>query len=800
MEKKIHPIANDENLHQLELPLLLEKLRELLVTPYGVNHVDQLQLLTEPTTAKTRLQEVTEMSDLMKAGYAIPLEEIDDIRPLLDRLPPEDAFLEAPELNRVKHNLQVFDELSRFIKSHQVDCPALLVYASRIHSHRSLIREIGATIDPHNEIREDASPELQRIRRDIRRLENEQKSVLTRVIKRYCEFSQDDIVTLRDGRMVLGIQQQHANRVNGIVHGTSGTGATVFIEPMETLRLSNRIQNLKIEERNEMIRILQFLSGLIREIRHDILFCIENVGMLDFIYAKSRLSVTMEAAAPQMTDRPYLRLINARHPLLLLKMGHQNVVPCNLDLGEENHTLVITGPNAGGKTVTLKTVGFMVAMAQMGLHIPAHPDSVIPLLDAILVDIGDRQNLERDLSTFSAHIIRLREILRQANTHSLVLVDEVGTGTDPREGSALAIALLNDLTERKALTVATTHHGELKAFAYNTRGVENASMQFDLDTLQPTYRLQVGVPGSSYAFEIARRYGLQESVLKRAKDTVGPDKGRLESLILELSERLQQAEKDRREVSIKRSETEGLRQLYQNETERLRREKNELRRQAAEEAQKIVREANSRIEKVISEIRSSGAGRENIREAHQEVDKLQQSVQNLLEETRPRLEESPELHQGDVVWSEALRQEGELLSEPDSRKKAWVLLGNVRMQMDTTNLRKVARKQAESHHIFRGQEPVSEVLEGGVSPELDVRGMDSLEAAETTTRYLDQALREGWEEVRIIHGKGTGVLRRKVNEILAHDKRVEDKRLGKWGEGDTGVTIVKLKKEGRTDG
>ena len=794
MEKRIHQINSDDNYVQLELPALLHKLSELLCTPYGFTHLENITFIKNRQQVEKQLNEVTEMVGLIQGQHRIPLGETADIRHLLDKLQPENSFLETGEILQVKNALQAFGELSRFIKTQRSSCPNLCIYADRIHGHHPIVREIEGAIDPQGEIREDASPELRRIRRELYHAEREKKMVLLRIIKRYAEFSQDDIVTLRDGRMVLGIQQHYVNQVNGIVHGTSGSGATVFIEPMETLRISNEIQNLKIEERKEIIRILQFLSGLIREVREDLFFSLENFGRLDFIHAKARLAVEMQAAAPQISAAPRLVIQQVRHPLLLLKMGHQNVVPCSLSLGDNFHTLVITGPNAGGKTVALKTVGLMLLMVQLGMHIPAHPDSVVPLLDSVLVDIGDRQSLEQDLSTFSAHIIRLQEILQQANNHTLVLVDEIGTGTDPREGAALAIAFLTELTERKALSIATTHHGELKAFAYATEGVENASMEFDLETLQPTYRLQVGIPGSSYAFEIARRYGLSETVLKNAESITGPDKGQLENLILNLNDRLQKIESERRELSIKLSQAKGLQNLYQSEMERLKREKATLRQQAAEEARQIVENARAEIEHAVAEIRKSKASKEKIREAHGKVGQISRTIDSILAEAQPAAQSLETLHNGDIVWIEELRKEGELLSEPDVHQRAWVLVGSAKLQLDTGKLQKISKDRAESKFVFKRNEGISDKLEGGVLPELDLRGMDSFQAIEATDRYLDRAIGEGWEEVRIIHGKGTGVLRRKVNEFLAKDKRVEEKRLGKWGEGDTGVTVVKLRR------
>ena len=649
-----------------------------------------------------------------------------------------------------------------------------------------MIGSIDKAIDYNGEIKDDASPELKRVRREIQHRESEQRMMLTRVIKRYSEFSQDDIVTLRDGRMVLGIQPQYVNQVNGIVHGTSGTGATIFIEPMETLRISNEIQNLKLEERREIIRILQYLSSQIRSVRDDIYFAIENYGYLDFVLAKAKLAQKLNATQPQLSEKPLFKLNTARHPLLLLKIGSEKVVPCSLELGKDFHTLVITGPNAGGKTVALKTAGLMIAMTQLGMLIPAEEDSIIPLLDNILVDIGDRQDIENDLSTFSAHILRLQEILRQANTHSLILIDEIGSGTDPKEGSALSIALLGELNDRKALTIATTHHGELKAFAFATIGVENASMEFNTETLQPSYKLQIGIPGSSYAFEIARRYGFTESVLQAAEKIIGPDKGALERLILDMNDKLQKISEERREISIKLTEVNGLKNLYENQVSKLKKEKSDLQRKATEEAQRIVDEANAKIEKAVADIRAQKADKKTIKAAHDTVKSLKEDIRKNLKSVRKEKQQTDKLEIGDTVRIESLRENGEIVSQVDTNNKAWVLVGAIRLQLDAEQLKKTSKKARKKEHVFRKANAAADAISEGIMPELDLRGMDSIEAIEATDKYLHQVMEEGWEEVQIIHGKGTGVLRTKINEFLARDKRIADKRYGKWGEGDTG--------------
>lgn len=779
---------------QLDFSRIIEHLRSHLATPFGIEELNQLKPSVDPETVDKRLREVMEMMELLASGYHIPLGGLTDFRKHLDKIRPENAFLEPQELIEIKSNFRVLGELARFFKEHEEKAPLLNFYAKGIHSHTQIVREIEATIDPAGEVLDKASPELRQIRIKIRGLEFDKQNLLKQAIKKYSQFSQDEIITLRDGRMVLGIQQNFVNKVDGIVHGTSSSGATVFVEPMTTLKLSNQIQNLRIQERNEIIKILRFITDLIRQVRDDIFYGIANVAVLDLNYAKAKLAQQLEAKAPQITKNPRLILTQARHPLLILKMGPQHVVPLSVEIGKNFHTLVITGPNAGGKTVALKTIGLMILMPQIGMPIPANEDSEIPLFSKVLVDIGDLQSLEQDLSTFSAHIVRLKEILKNADQDSLVLLDEIGTGTDPKEGAALAIAILTKLTEKKVLTVATTHHGELKAFAHTTTGVENASMEFNLENLQPNYRLRVGIPGSSYAFEIARRYGLPEEIIARAREFVGKDKDRLETLILNLEKQIQGLEEEKRQLSIRLSEAEGLRNLYGRQMEYLKKEKKSLQQKAAEDARRILQDANAMVERVVAEIRSNQASRESIKAAHKAVQTKKEEIQQILsnEETTPAAH--AELKKGDIVRSKSLREEGELLDDPHDKDKLRVLVGNVKVTLDRNDLEKLNKAQTDSSiGSYYGTEKI-DVIGKVLKPELDLRGLDSVEAIEKTDRYLAEVLDAAWDEVRIVHGKGSGVLRKRINEFLSKDKRVLEKRLGKWGEGDTGVTIVKLRK------
>ncbi len=791
---RINHLSHDPtSLQQLGFNKVLDALAEQLATPFGRDKLQELDFSSDIGQIRGWLDEASEMAGLLNAGYHVPIGGFSDIRPELHKSRPENAYLEPEALLDIKSYLQMCGELSHFFREKRAEAPLAARYADHMHYHRNIAREIEATIDPSGEILDNASPALRKTRIKIRSLEGDNKRALQKAQKIYGDFSQDEIVTLRDGRMVLGIVPSFVNKVSGIVHGTSSSGNTVFVEPMETLKISNEIQNLRLQERNEIIKILRFLTGLVREIRDDIAFGLENLAILDLILARARFAVKLDASAPKISTTSKLMLKDARHPLLLLKMPHEEVVPLSLTLGEDFSTLVITGPNAGGKTVSMKTVGLLILMTRMGMLIPAHPDSEIPLLNQIMVDIGDRQSLENDLSTFSAHVVRLRDILEHSDEHSLVLLDEAGTGTDPREGAALAIAVLSELTERNILTIATTHHGELKAFAHDNASVENSSMEFDLKTLLPTYNLRVGVPGSSYAFEISRRYGLPDSLIDKARERVGQERNRLEDLILSLEEKLQSQDKERRDLSIKLSKAEAMTTLYETQVESLKKNKKELQRKAALEAEQVLKNANALIERSVQDIRASGGSKTSIKAAREALEAKKNEVDKLIAVEKPAAPDNRSLKKGDVVFIESLKEEGELLDNVGEKKQVRVLVNHIKMKLDVANLRGLKKAKPKTKVIKQRKGSDIDKPLSGVGMELDVRGLYPEQAIEETNLYLAEAVSSGWKEVRIVHGKGTGALRTEINQYLSRDKRVESRRMGKYGEGDSGVTVVTLR-------
>lgn len=787
------PTQDPTSLQQLEFHKILEILQGQLTTPFGPQALDSLDFSFDESLIQTRLNETRQMVNLLLTEDYIPLQGFQQINNLLDKIKPENAFLEPRELLQIKDTLQQMGELSRFIRDHGPEAPDLQIYARGIHYHQHVIHEIESKIEVSAEVFDNASPELRKIRIQIRQQQSGLKKILLRMQKKYEQYSQDDIVTLRDGRMVLGIVPSAMNKVNGIVHGTSGSGATVFIEPMETLQVSNEIQNLLMQERTEVIKILRSLTALVREVENDIRFGIENVSYLDLTCAKARMAIKLDGEMPQLSSKPMIRLTNARHPLLLYKMGREQVVPLDIELGKDFSTVVITGPNAGGKTVSMKTMGLLILMTQMGMLIPAAESSRIPVRTRLLVDIGDRQSLEQDLSTFSAHVLRLNEILEAADHDALILMDEMGTGTDPREGASLAIAILRELSQKGILTVATTHHGELKVFAHSEKNVENGSMEFDLNTLQPTYRLKIGVPGSSYAFEIARRYGMPDTIIKQARDIQGEKSDRLESLILDLERKSADLEKERGETSIKLSQAEAMRRLYERQNDELKTHKARLKKEAAAEAQRLLSESNALIENTVREIREQQAESKVVKNARQIIREQQDELAELLADQQP-IAADLSLKKGDTVWIQSLGETGELLDDTNDREKVRVLIGNVKLTVDVSGLR---RSKEEQHSVDKPSRstpgPQIDAVPETVGPELDLRGLTSDEATEKTDRYLDKARESGWEEVRIVHGKGTGALRKAVNDYLSRDRRIAAKRPGKWGEGDTGVTVVTLR-------
>jgi DNA mismatch repair protein MutS2 len=611
-----------------------------------------------------------------------------------------------------------------------------------------------------------------------RRLE----SILRKVAQQ--EFLQDEIVTTRDGRFVIPIKSEYKHSVPGFIHSTSSSGATVFIEPAESLELNNALRELQLREQREIHRILADLTKQVSAIREPLAVSFSTLTEIDVIVARGKYSIEICGNPPVISPEPFIKLINARHPILLQHLKREEVVPLSIELGMGTHTLIITGPNAGGKTVTMKTVGLLSLCVQAGIHIPADSESELYPFQNYFVDIGDDQSIENDLSTFSSHLNSLHKILEEADASSLVLIDEIGAGTDPSEGGALAAIVLQDLTARRAITIATTHHGMLKVFAHETSGMDNASMEFDQESLGPTYRFRSGIPGSSYAFELAERLGISQSVLNRARVQMGDEKTKLESLLQELEHQIQEYKGQLRQTAKEKEHLESMVLSYEQKTTQLKRELGTIRKKAIEEAKEIVQQAHIKVERSVKEIRESGAQREIVHSSRQVLKKLGEDLEKFTaveELTNPQGAES--IEKGDIVRIRDGHESGEV--KEIHGKDAIVLCGNARLRIALIDLHREQKQMKQVH-------TASAITVPEAAHEIDLRGLFGDDAIAQVQAFLDNAYAAGLHRVDIIHGKGTGALRKKISEFVKMYPHMKTFRLGEWNEGGSGVTVVEL--------
>ncbi len=776
----------------LELDSVLEQIRRFAVSEPGGRRVADLPFLSDSRDLSRALQAVTEMRDLLRYDDPFPLLPFPDLDLQLKKIRVQGARLTGPELILVLDCISTGRKVRRFVLSRREKFPLLSGIAEFMVSLEHLEKEIGSCLEPTGEVRDSASPELGRIRREMSR----QRDAIRKRLEHHLAamvragYAQEESLTLRDGRLVIPMKDTHQARLKGVVVDQSASGATVFMEPIETLEQGNALRRLELLEKQEIERILAELTGRVANESAAVAADLEALTELDGLAARARYSISVNGNPARLSDDRAVSVRQARHPLLLLKHKPEEVVPLSMTLCDGVRTLVITGPNAGGKTVALKTIGLLALMNQHGLHVPAADDTALPVFDSIFADIGDRQSIEEDLSTFSSHIRNLASILDHAGPDSLVLLDEIGSSTDPAEGGALAMGILKTLTERQVATVATTHIGLLKVFAHDTAGVENGSMAFDQQTLKPSYRFQPGIPGSSYAFEIAERYGFREEVLRPARSYMGEERGKLDRLVADLEGRLKEAEALRREASDREREAEGLAALYESELERLRNEAEDRKRSLLGEAEDLLAEASVLKERVLKEIRETRGDPEAARRLHKEIESRKEKATELKKAAAPASPsvKTPVVRGGWAVWR-GHHGAGRVVSAPDRSGRVLVEWNDIRIRVPAAELEGVAepRRATAASGLIRLE------VDRPSSSEIDLRGMTADEALELLDRRLPDAVSAGFTGCRIIHGKGTGVLRREVRKYLETHPLIRSHRLGGWTEGDTGVTIVEFK-------
>lgn len=785
MEKRV--------LKTLEYDKILAMLKERASCCISRELVDTMEPSGDFDTVERELKLTAEAETLFYKTGRSPVDDFPDMRHCLERMHAA-LFLSTGELLGIASCLKAA-RIAKDILAKEVGEESYLYnLAGLLITHRSAEEEINRCIINEDEIFDGASPALARIRRAMRLANEKVREKLNSMIRStaYQKYLQEPIITIRNGRFVIPVKQEYRQQVPGLIHDQSSSGATLFIEPSAVVELGNEYKKLLAEEADEIERILTELTAMLAPYADEIREDLNIMGQIDLVFAKAKLSRELNAVMPRLNRNNYVRIVRGRHPLI----SADRVVPIDIWIGRDYRSLIITGPNTGGKTVTLKIVGLFALMVQSGIFVPANEGSEFPVFEHIYADIGDEQSIEQSLSTFSSHMKNIVGILDKADENSLVLLDELGAGTDPIEGAALAMSILEELNDRHCICVSTTHYSEIKAFAMTHEGMENASMEFDIDRLCPTYRLYIGIPGKSNAFEISSRLGLPNSIIDKAKGFLKGEDVRFEDIISSAQSQHRIAEEERKMAEEARAELEKLRADAERERRKLDEDRNRLQAKAKEDAKRVVADTKREMEKLIVEIRSikdiDRSAADRVIQAARDTLRATETAVNEKEAIKKEDNTKPPktVRAGDTVNIVTLDQKATVLSAPDSKGEVMVQAGVMKLNVKLKDIRLIEEKKAAA--------PTSGKVGLGagkqVGLELDVRGMLVDEANIIVDRYLDDAYNAGLSEVNIIHGKGTGALRAGVQAFLKRHPLVKGYRMGSYGEGDAGVTVVTLKK------
>ncbi|PZE20392.1 endonuclease MutS2 [Paenibacillus xerothermodurans] len=788
---------NKKVLQTLDFSAILYKCAHHAATSLGKARLEQLLPSGDFNEVKQRLQATEEAVNVHRLKGGAPFGGIRDITAPVHRA-RIGGTLNPSELFDVANTISGGRRLKRFLASLHEDyaVPLLVALSEQVPELKSTEDRIKSCIDDNAYVMDSASPELARLRSELRSSETRARERLEQMVRTPSiqKMLQENLVTIRGDRYVIPVKQEYRGHFGGMIHDQSASGATLFIEPEAVVQLNNRVRELKLKEEKEVEKILQMLTSLVAEVADELLGGLEALAELDFIFAKAGLAREMKATLPIMNDRGFIKIKRGRHPII----DPDKVVPIELELGNRYATIIVTGPNTGGKTVSLKTIGLLSLMAMSGLFVPAEEGSQLCVFDAIYADIGDEQSIEQSLSTFSSHMTNIISILREMTPKSLVLLDELGAGTDPAEGSALAIALLEYMHTMGCRIVATTHYSELKAYAYDREGIINASMEFDIQTLSPTYRLLVGVPGRSNAFAIAERLGLARRIIDHARGQVGEEDQRVESMIATLEENRLTAEAERHTAEQQRREADMLRARLEAQQRQFDEQREKLLEQAEREAQEAVAKARREADEIIGELRrmqreaSLGFKEHQLSDAKHRLEQAAPQLRGKKPAAKGR-QKPDKLTAGDEVLVTNLRQKGHIV-EIINDHEATVQLGIMKMKVQLADLElvKPANKTAQKAQPQRAAS-LKRTRDEHARMELDLRGANLEEAIIEVDRFLDESYLANFGSVSIIHGKGTGVLRAGIQDFLRKHKHVKSYRIGSFNEGGTGVTVVELK-------
>lgn len=782
-------------LKTLEYDKVRQQVASYCTSSIGKSAIEELVPQTDFDKVVQLLEEMDEGLSILRVKGNVPMGGIFDVRPSARRA-QIGGMLAAIELMEISSTIRASRILRNFIEDIEADevieIPHFIAKKEAMPVLTGLQHEINNCIDDNGAVVDSASQTLRSIRQSLRAEEGKVRSKLESLIRgsNAAKMLSDTLVTIRNDRFVIPVKQEYRHHYGGIVHDQSSSGQTLFIEPDSVVQANNEIHRLKMKEQVEIERILLALSAMVQEVASDLFNLVKVLGDIDVILAKGKYGQANKCTMPKMNQDGYIRLVRARHPLLPIDVA----VPNDIEFGKEITAIVITGPNTGGKTVTLKTVGLCTLMAQAGLPVPALDGSELAVFKQLFADIGDEQSIEQSLSTFSSHMVNIVDILKKFDHESLVLFDELGAGTDPQEGAALAISILDEVHGRGARVMATTHYPELKAYSYNRPGVANASVEFDIETLSPTYRLLIGVPGRSNAFEISSRLGLPESIIDRAKSFTGTDRHEVESMIASLEETRRQSEDDAERSHALLVESETLRKELQDKLQAYEERKEALDKKAKEKARKIVDEAKKEAESIIAELREMRKNADQVVKEHELIEarkRLEEATpldnNKVLKKAAQVKARAQNLVVGDEVKVLSYGQRGTLLEKVSDTE--WVVqMGILKMKISDSDL----------EYIKPEKEPVLRTAgvknrNSHVKLELDLRGERYEDAILRTEKYIDDALLANYGRVSIIHGVGTGALRQGIQSYLKKHKRVKSFRFGEAGEGGLGVTVVELK-------
>lgn len=782
-------------LKTLEFDKIRQQVAQFCTSSIGKSAIEELVPETDYETVVALLEEMDEGLSILRVKGNVPMGGIFDIRPHAKRA-QIGGMLSPMELMEIASTIRASRILRNFIEDLQADeaieIPHFVERKEQMPILTALQHEINDCIDENGGVLDSASTTLRTIRQSLRAEEAKVRQKLESLTRgaNAAKMLSDSIITIRNDRFVIPVKQEYRGHYGGIVHDQSSSGQTLFIEPDAVVQANNEVQRLKVKEQAEIERILLTLSAKVEEVGHDLFVLVQLLGEIDVILAKGKYGQANKCTMPKINADGYIRLVRARHPLLSIEEAVANTI----EFGRDVTAIVITGPNTGGKTVTLKTVGLCTLMAQSGLPVPALDGSELAVFEQIFADIGDEQSIEQSLSTFSSHMVNIVDILSKFDDKSLVLFDELGAGTDPQEGAALAIAILDEVVDYGARVMATTHYPELKAYGYNRPSVVNASVEFDVETLSPTYRLLIGVPGRSNAFEISTRLGLKANIIDRAKSFTGTDRHEVESMIASLEESRVRSEREAEEAH---GLLEEATYLHEQLTERIRtydEKKESLEKKAKDKARKIVDEAKREAEAIIEELRAMKKNAASAVKEHELID-----AKKRLEETAPQDNKvlqkvaaertrAQNLAVGDEVKVISYGQKGVILEKASNNE--WVVqIGILKMKLPESDLEYVKPEKEQQTRTMANVKNRG----GAVKLELDLRGERYEDALLRTEKYLDDALLANYPRVSIIHGKGTGALRQGIQSYLKGHKRVKSFRYGEAGEGGFGVTVVELK-------